>query len=382
MKLCLLSLAIVVAGCSSSSSKGGSPSPGKGNDAGADSGGTVDSGGGGNDTGAGADDAGSDGSGSQGTSPAWSAFASRGTDSRWGVPLAYASKEGAFVAFGGSQYPTNQTTPATPGTFTLSPGSGKWTKLTDVSPPAARYCGCTTYLPDQDQVLLIGGQAGGLLPAGAWTLDMATSTWTTVQGTVPDGSIGCMAAYMPGPGKAIVFGGLGAKGMSSETWLYDPAAATFSLASPSAHPPARADGIAAYDPGEGGRMLLFAGTSDEVDATGHMNDLWAFDGTNWTQLQPSGGPPSVRRVPAGGFDPARRRWVVFGGTDETSDRGDLWLLDVASLTWTQLDGTGAPSARGFASAGYDPTTDAYFVIGGFEQPSNAIASDGWKLTLQ
>ncbi|MGH7294600.1 MAG: Kelch repeat-containing protein [Polyangiaceae bacterium] len=364
-----------VAGCSSSA-KGA---------AGGDGGGG-DGGGAGDDAGPGADAAGTDagegGAGddaSQGTTPTWTAFASRGSDSRWGVPLAYAGKEGAFLAFGGSQYPT---VIAAPGTFSLSMSTGQWTQLTDVTPPAPRYCGCATYLPDRDQVLLIGGQDGAPMTPAAFTLDLATSAWTAVSGAVPAGAIGCMTAYMPGIGKAVVFGGLSSTAMTSDTWLYDPVAATFTKAAPATHPPARADGIAAYDPGDGGRMLLFAGTSNEVDATGHMNDLWAFDGTSWTQLQPSGGPPSVRRVPAGGFDAQRRRWVVFGGTDETADRGDLWLLDVASLTWTQLDAAGTPPARGFASAGYDPGTDSYVVVGGLAQPSDQTLSDGWKLELR
>ena len=110
---------------------------------------------------------------------------------------------------------------------------------------------------------------------------------------------------------------------------------------------------------------------------------WAFDGTTWSQLMPTGGPPAPRRVAAGGFDPVRRRWVVFGGTLETMDYGDLWLLDVAALTWTQLPPTGAgPSARGFASAGYDPGTDVHFVVGGFQQPGDTSLSDGWKLQLE
>ena len=341
------------------------------------------SGGGAQPPDAGGQDDASGGDADDGTTPTWTAFASRGSDSRWGVPLAYASKEGTFIAFAGSQFSGTGGTPAAAGTYSLSVSGGAWTKLDDVNPPSPRYCGCTTYLPDQDQVLLVGGQAGdGPLPPGAWTLDMATSTWTTLAGTLPTGTIGCATQYMPGLGKAFVFGGLSATAMVAVTWAYNPVAATFTVVPTTGAPTPRADMITAYDPGDGGRILLFAGTSDEVDSTGHDNDLWSFDGTSWTQLHPTGGPPSVRRVAAGGFDPVRRRWVVFGGTDETVDRGDLWLLDVASLTWTQLPGDGAPSARGFASAGYDPSTDSYVVIGGFTQPQDLMMKDGWKLELR
>jgi Galactose oxidase, central domain len=333
---------------------------------------------GGGDAGDGEDSA---GDADNGTTPTWTAFASRGTDSRWGVPLAYASKEATFIAFSGSQYPGGALAGA--GTFSLDPATGTWTKLDDVNPPNPRYCGCTTYLPDQDQVLLVGGQAGeGPLPPGAWTLDLATSTWTAVSGPLPTGVIGCTSAYMANIHKAVVFGGASATEATSDTWVYDPVAASFAQLSPAAHPTGRADSTGAYDPGEGGRMLIFAGTSDEVDATGHDNDLWAFDGTTWTQLEATGGPPSVRRVAAGGFDAVRRRWVIFGGTDETVDRGDLWMLDVGSLVWTQLSKTAPASARGFASAGYDPTSDSYIVIGGLQQPAGTRLSDGWKLELR
>jgi len=63
------------------------------------------------------------------------------------------------------------------------------------------------------------------------------------------------------------------------------------------------------------------------------------------------------------------------------DYGDLWLLDLASLTWTQLPGIVAPSVRGFASAGYDPGSDSSFVVGGLQTQGDTLLSDGWKLTL-
>jgi len=312
--------------------------------------------------------------------PAWTAFASRGTDSRWGVPLAYSTKSKTFLGFGGSQYPAA----APGGMFSLSMATGAWTKLTDSGEPTASWCSCTTYLPDQDQVLLFLGLGdSGPLPAGAWIFDVAGGAWSQISGAVPGGGIGCAATWMPGLKKAIVFGGLSATtGYSAETWSYDPAAKAFTKLAPAKSPPQRADSIAVYDPGEGGRMLMFSGTQDEITSAKHLSDLWAFDGTTWAELTPSGGPPTGRRVAAGGFDPVKRRWVVFGGTVETMDFGDLWLLDVAALTWTQLPGTGAPKARGFASAGYDPGTDSYFVVGGLQQPKSVTLTDGWKLTLQ
>jgi hypothetical protein len=309
--------------------------------------------------------------------PQWTAFGSRGSDSRWGAPLAFVAPQSRFIGFAGSS-----AAGTTGGTFALSMADGSWSKLNDVNPPPARYCGCTTYLPAQNQVLLIGGRDdnGPLAPA-AWTLDVATSTWTAVGGSVPGGVIGCAAAYVTSLGHAFVFGG-GFSSFLSETWSYDPTQRAFTKLSLSAAPPPRADAIAAYDPaGGGGRMLLFAGTADEVTSANHFNDLWAFDGTAWTELHPTGGPPPPRRVAAGGFDAAHRTWLVFGGTIETQDLGDVWLLDVANLTWTNLPNFGAPPARGFASSGFDPSSNSYVIVGGLQQPSSVTLTDGWKMQI-
>jgi hypothetical protein len=308
----------------------------------------------------------------------WTPFASRGDDSRWGVPLAYSTKSMTFLGFSGSKYPK----PTATGTFALSMTTGEWTPIADSSEPTPTYCSCVEYLPEQDQVLAFAGlSTGGPLAAAAYVLDVATGVWTKLSGVVPKGGIGCTATWMPKLGRAIVFGGLGASGFSAETWAYDPVAQTFEKLAPATSPPSRADGIAAYDPGDGGRVLLFAGTQNETANKLHRNDLWSFDGATWTELKPSGALPPERRVPAGGFDPVRRRWVIFGGTVETMDHGDLWTLDVPTLTWTQLMVDGAPMPRGFASAGYDPTTDAYFVVGGLAQPSAVTMADGFKLVL-
>ena len=358
----LVLLTAAAIGCSSSSSPATAPDSRAGDDGGSA----------GDDAGSAGDEA----SASPPT-PTWTAFGSRGADSRWGAPLVYVSSQKSFFAFGGEG-----PSAAEDGAFLLSMASGSWTKIADSNAPAPRYCGCAAYLPDQNQVLVVGGRDDdGPLPAFASTLDLATGAWTPVSGPVTNGVIGCAAAYLPRIGRAVVFGG-GSSSFLSETWAYDPAGRAFTKLAPSASPPPRADAVAAYDPGDGGRMLLFAGTQDEVTSAHHLNDLWAFDGTSWTQLHPTGGPPPGRRVAAAGFDAARRRWVVFGGTVESMDYADLWMLDVAAMTWTKLPSDGAPNARGFASAGYDPSTDSYVVVGGLAQPSLTAFSDGYRLTLR
>jgi len=291
---------------------------------------------------------------------------------RWGMPMAYVPPQKRFVGFGGD------TNAAVSETFAFTPADGKWTAIADTNAPPPRYCHCLAYLPDQNQLLLVGGRdESGPLPAGAWTLDLATSAWTPVMGTVPDGVIGCMAAYMENQKRAIVFGG-GSTRLAYDTFAYDPALRTFTKLAPKTVPTGRMDGMAVYDPGDGGRMLMFGG---ELGVGAPLDDLWSFDGADWKKLAPSGATPPKRRVPAHAFDARRRRWFLFGGTVDTKDLKDVWVFDAATLTWTQLPDDTAPKARGFASSGYDPVSDSFFVFGGLLQPSDVAMKDGWQVKL-
>jgi hypothetical protein len=146
------------------------------------------------------------------------------------------------------------------------------------------------------------------------------------------------------------------------------------------------DGALAYDPGDAStppRMLLFGGNQRIIPTARELNDLWAFDGTDWLELSPPGDAPQGRRVVAHGFDEAHRRWTVFGGTIETDDLGDLWTYDAARGSWTlwQSDGD-RPQARGFASATFDPIDGALWLFGGYDQPDDRALADGWTVTIR
>jgi hypothetical protein len=267
-------------------------------------------------------------------------------------------------------------------TWSLSLKDNSWSPLIDMGvPPAARYCHCTTYLPDQNEVLVVGGRNDeGPLPPGAWTFNPITRAWLAVTGELPKGVIGCHAVWMAHLGRAIVFGGGSQDGLDRETLAYDPVMRTFTPITVPERPPGRMDGAVAYD-AAGGRMLLFGGAVSVYPTPRHLDDLWAFDGAAWSKLEP-GEHPSPRRVSANGFDDERRAWIVFGGTIESEDFADLWRFDAATNTWASLSSAGAPAARGFASAGWDPVVDALLVMGGLDQAQAEGLSDGWMLKLK
>jgi hypothetical protein len=92
---------------------------------------------------------------------------------------------------------------------------------------------------------------------------------------------------------------------------------------PRTPPPIRYAAGFAFDALEN-QSVLFAGTNELV---GNLNDTWAWDGANWTQLLPASIPP-IRFFPAMVYDYAYNTMVLFGG-GQGSKIGDVYLGD----TW-------------------------------------------------
>jgi hypothetical protein len=130
--------------------------------------------------------------------------------------------------------------------------------------------------------------------------------------------------------------------------------------------PERFASSAIYDPVRD-RMLVFGSTRG-----GFLNDVWALSlagAPTWTKLTPTGTPPGGRIFQSAIYDSARDRMVVFGGYYyDGSDHylNDVWALSLAGTpAWTQLTPSGTPpTARCYHSAIYDPVRDRMVVFGG------------------
>ncbi|MBL8922135.1 MAG: hypothetical protein JNJ54_25015 [Myxococcaceae bacterium] len=149
-------------------------------------------------------------------------------------------------------------------------------------------------------------------------------------------------------------------------------------AAPGGRPGARAFHVAAFDESEA-RMLVVggAGASGAVAA-----DVWslALSGATptWTRLVTSGETLPPLTGVAAGWDGAARRWYVFGGEASAgAPTGGLFVLDVATLTWTRVTAAGqAPPARAFAAATLDPQGPRFVVHGGLGANGNVL-DDTW-----
>jgi hypothetical protein len=109
---------------------------------------------------------------------------------------------------------------------------------------------------------------------------------------------------------------------------------------------------------------------------GFTNELWQLSlagSTAWSQLVPSGTPPSPRSRHIALYDPVRDRMIVFGGSDDTQ----TWALDFApTLQWHSLATSGMPPSSGDQRVGiYDPLGDRLVVFAG------TSSVDAWALDL-
>lgn len=319
--------------------------------------------------------------------PAWESLGAStegGPGARWGTPFVYAPAMRKLYLFGGSRYPAET---VAGDTWSYSIDDHQWTELDAANAPPARYCIGATLLPEQNQILLVGGRDDrGPLPAGAWTLDLATEEWTAIDGPYSPGVIGPSVEWMPsfpGGGRAIIFGGSARNGLAQGTWTYDPVARKLEALTTTTTPPARQDGAMVFDPGdsiEEGRLLLFSGSTQLFPEPEYIDELWAFDGVDWRKLDVE--LPRGRRSMGSVFDPVHREWIIFSGTIEDSDLLDLWLFDARTASFSSLPIEGAAPPRGFAAFGYAKDAEEIYLHGGLEQPAFTARDDVWSLRLR
>jgi hypothetical protein len=135
------------------------------------------------------------------------------------------------------------------------------------------------------------------------------------------------------------------------------------------------------------RLLIFGGYGQHYvnSAVYWLDDVWelSLDGTPvWTELYPTGTPPSGRLAGISVYDPLRQRFVGFGGTAGAPT--DTWSLDLSGdPAWTTLD-TGPQSPAGSYGMGciYDPLRDRMVVFGGSNGADYYGAQNNlWELTL-
>jgi hypothetical protein len=253
-------------------------------------------------------------------------------------------------------------------------GDGQWEQLT----PPGRLGHVAVLDPVGNRMIVFGGARNSAYLYDTWSLSLDTHAWTRLAptGTPPDGREWACAVYDPLRNRVLLLGGMKAIGPSGELWALGLSGtpAWSLLSTTGTTPGTRTNAAAIYDP-NGDRLVIFGGQAIN-------NEVWAVPlGTpsrTWAHLAPGGTPPAARFNCSAVYDAARRRMVIFGGTDGSSNLNDAWALPLTgSLAWTQLATTGTPpSARENHVAVYDAANDRMVVSGGW---SGSPLNDAWAL---
>jgi N-acetylneuraminic acid mutarotase len=176
---------------------------------------------------------------------------------------------------------------------------------------------------------------------------------------------------------------------------------TWTLLAPVGSPPvARMIHSAVYSQANN-RMIAFGGFAGDPDSgscgPSCLNDVWVLanaDGTggspSWTQLSPTGTPPSARGYHSAVLDAVNNRMVVFAGDPRigfcSGAVNDVWVLTNADGTggapsWAQLNPSGIPpNLRQGPRAVYDSATNRMIVFGGMTNACGTASNAVWVLT--
>jgi len=313
--------------------------------------------------------------------------------------------------------------------------------------PGARVF-ASSWIDKSDNLWLFGGAQTNDL----WKFDGTNWTWVSgsnlslqagVYGTKgvasPANAPGGRAAsvsWIDSSGNLWLFGGdgfdsAGTQGDLNDLWKFDGANWTWvsgsnvitqpgvygtkGIPSSSSVPGTRFQAVSWID--KSGNLWLLGGIGrDSAGAQGNLNDLWKFDGTNWTWVSGSNvvsqagvygtkGTPSSSNVPGARnsaiswTDTSGNLWLFGGfGNDSTgtlSLLNDLWKFDGTNWTWTsgsQIgNGIGSYGTLGTASAsnlassrvGAVSWIDAsgnLWLFGGLDANTSGNLNDLWRFT--
>lgn len=175
---------------------------------------------------------------------------SSGPPARKAEAVAFDAARNQTVLFGGANSAGNVAS----ATYTFD--GDAWSVRAPTTLPTARQDAVLVYDPATANTVLFGGiNQSGVDLGDTWVWD--GSNWTQKAGTAPSAREGAQAEYLPSLGKVVLFGGKASGTFKNDTWTWNGTAWT--QLSPSASPPARAEGGLAYGGSTNGNLVLYGG---------------------------------------------------------------------------------------------------------------------------
>jgi hypothetical protein len=237
-----------------------------------------------------------------------------------------------------------------------------------VSPAASPPAGFTdpiAYDAATKQLVLFDSSNGG-----TWLWN--GTTWTpAVPTTRPSTRAEAVLAYDGATHQLILFGGEDSSGALNTTWNWT--GSNWVQLSPANSPPPTTQGSIAYD-ASSRQLLLFGGVKIVSGSQVFSNDTWSWDGSTWTQLNPTASPPA-RLGAALGYDAATSQLLLFGGASFGNLLGDTWSW--TGSNWSKLSPGTSPAGRSFPELAYDSATRQILLQGGARSSTPPAFNDTW-----
>ncbi|MDP9194271.1 MAG: hypothetical protein M3P06_21450 [Acidobacteriota bacterium] len=233
---------------------------------------------------------------------------------------------------------------------------------------------------------------------GTDTYEFDGSAWKTFTELTKEPQTRRFAAmvYDPKLKKTIMFGGYNNNNYRDDTWTWDGTAWTELKMDGDDRPPHRGQAAMWYDPLQQ-KVILYGGIGrgSVNERVTRYSDMWAFDGTAWTELTIAEH-PGARFGPQIGVNPVTGKVLLFGGLrvevreDDPEGKAlrqffanDTWEWDGAASRWTRIEtdpATPEPEVRENGSVAWDPVASQLVMYGGYAE--GFYRSDVWEWTGQ
>ncbi len=292
-------------------------------------------------------------------------------------------------------------------------GGSQWVNLIPngaAGSPPARSGHSTVYDAANNRLIIFGGCAGYCVPVlnDVWVLTNAnglggTSVWSQVSvvGNGPPARTNAAAAYVANSGYLIIISGQDGSADPCSTFSDVWALSVPSLPGESSGwnhsseydlPVGINGAAAAYTPPLGtgpspqGTITLFGGMRVLNGSCQATNEVWRISPSlpafiQWDNLVLNGGAgaPPARSFASAFYDPTGQRLLVFGGLNASGAYlNDVWALSNSASHWSLVNPKSAPPpARSGQTAIFDSVHQRMTIFGGTD--ASGLLNDTWVL---
>lgn len=243
----------------------------------------------------------------------------------------------------------------------------QWQRVTEGG-PAGRILGGAAYDEKRSVLVLYGGRPVELGRCSQETWEWDGQAWEEKDAQPPTACDHVKMTYDSASGESILFSGLDpSERQINETWSWNGEA--WKLLS-SEGPTSRGHFGFVYDPNHE-QIMLYGGYASTVS-----DEFWAWKDGAWEEINFPG--PGTLSHFGMTYDTNENALYIFGGATTgstfSSFTGKTWVLTGGN--WRELQPTTSPSKRGSPSMGYDPVRKRIVLYGGFD--SSKEFDDTWE----